>query len=718
MDGGLKMNQDYDTELYTTFKEVEGYSISELEQILPVLDTLWQEGQDCINPLNDKIVPDNVYDAMRATLELLAPDSKVFDNVTASTLQNTSNKIKHDPPMTSISKANGTLDEKNDKLKKWLKDCCTELKYDPKKNSDKDPQFVTSYKHDGVAMALYYKDGKLVNAGLRPNDGVTADCVTENAKFIDGITEKLPLPVTCRIRGEVECLIPVFDEIVKDIEKNGKKNKVGWTNKKPPANPRNYAAGGIRQFDDPTVTKKRRLRFTAYAIDNFDNPPYKTEIERAKWCSKELGIRFVYFKPFHYKNLAKMENEVPDLNHEVDGIVISVNNIEDCEQLGTHGNSATGNPKGKIAWKFKDKSAVVTVKNIRWQTGRTGRVTPVLEFDGVQLAGTTVSNCTAHNYGIIRHDGIGVGAKVRIIKSGKIIPKIIKVEKKADNVTWPKNCPSCGQSLDLVEGNTGTDLVCNNNTCPAQNVQTLTHYLMTFGVKGIGNSLTERMVSSGLVSCPADFYALEADDLIDAGFTERIAILTVARIHMIENADKTKNNDKLLGKIGKAKSKAKTIPLAKLFAALGIGGASKGTGRSLAEYFDTFEDIRNASVDDLVKAEDVGDITAIAVHDYFEENKDDIDELLKYVEIELPKTGKLSGKNFVFTGAPPDGKGKWIAAVENEGGIVKSSVSKKIDYIIVGSDPGSKAIKAKEMKASGHPLVIIEDIEDLEALLK
>jgi len=148
--------QDYDADLYTIFEEVKGYSISELEQVIPVLDTLFEEGQDCVNPLNDKLVPDNVYDSMRARLESLDPDSQVLKQVTASSLQNTSNKIKHDPPMTSISKANGTLDEKNNKLKKWLKGCCTELKYNPKDSNNKNPQFVTSYKHDGVALALYY----------------------------------------------------------------------------------------------------------------------------------------------------------------------------------------------------------------------------------------------------------------------------------------------------------------------------------------------------------------------------------------------------------------------------------------------------------------------------------------------------------------------------------------------------------------------------------
>ena len=708
--------QDYDAELYTTFAEVEGYSILELEQIIPVLDELFGLGQDCINPLNDKEVPHNVYDLMRAILTKFHPKSKVFDNVTASQFQTTNNKIAHDPPMTSISKANGTLDEKDDILKKWLKNCCDELNYNPKKA--KDPLFATSFKHDGVALALYYEKGKLVAAGLRPNDGVNAELVTENAQYIEGVQTQLPVPLTARIRGEVTCKISVFNKIVAEIKKDGKKNKYHWTNKKPPANPRNYAAGAIRQFDDPTVTEKRKLQFTAYAIDNHDDATYKTEIERSEWCRNELGIPFVTLKPFHYDNLAEMENGVTALDFEVDGIVISVNNLEDGEQLGTHGNSNTGNPRGKLAWKFKEKSAVVTVESIRWQTGRTGRVTPILEFEGVQLAGTNVENCTAHNVGIIKSDGIGIGAKVRIIKSGKIIPKVIKVEKKADKIEYPSKCPSCHSTLGLSVGKTGTDLVCDNVKCAAQNIQTLLHYLTTFGVKGIGPSKAEGVVSFGLVRCPADFYGLEVEDLIDAGFTYRTAILMIAAIHMVPNPEKTKDNDKLLAKIYKARLKQKKIPLAKFFASLGIVGAGKGTGRALAEHYGSLDDIRVASVDDLEKVEDVGNITALAVNEYMSENEDDIDELLMHVEVEVPKTGKLSDKTFCFTGSPLNGKAFWISQIEELGGIVKSSVSKKVDFVIIGENSGSKAIKAKEMQASGHPLVIIEDIEDLEKLLK
>jgi len=701
--------QDYDAELYTTFAEVEGYSILELEQIIPVLDDLFGLGQDCINPLNDKDVPDNVYDLMRALLAKLHPKSKVFDNVTAAQFQTTNNKIAHDPPMTSISKANGTLDEKDEILKKWLKDCCDELKYDPKKA--KDPLFVTSFKHDGVALALYYEKGKLVAAGLRPNDGVNAELVTENAQYIDGVHTTLPLPVTCRIRGEVTCKISVFDKIVADIKRDGKKNKYNWTGKKPPANPRNYAAGAIRQFDDPTITKKRKLQFTAYAIDNHDNPPYKTEIERSEWCRNELGIPFVLLKPFHYDNLAEMENAVTTLDFEVDGIVLSVNNIEDGEQLGTHGSSVTGNPRGKLAWKFKEKSAVVTVESIRWQTGRTGRVTPILEFEGVQLAGTNVENCTAHNVGIVKSDGIGIGAKVRIIKSGKIIPKVIKVEKAASKIEYPSRCPSCNSTLGFQIGKTGTDLVCDNDKCAARNVGTLLHYLTTFGVKGIGPSKTEQIVSFGLVRCPADFYGLEVEDLTDADFTYRTAILIIAAIHMVPNPDKTKDNDKLLAKIDKARRKLKKIPLAKFFASLGIPGAGKGTGRALAEHLGSLDKIRSATIVDLEQVEDIGSVTALAVDEYMSENADDIDELLMHVEVEVPKNGKLSGKNFCFTGAQKTGKAIWIGLVEEHGGTIKSSVSKKVDYVIVGDSPGSKLQKAEDLKKNGHPIEIIDVIK-------
>lgn len=708
---------DYDASIYTTFAEVTKYSADELESIIPILDTLYDDEQDCINPVNNKEVPDNVYDAMRLRLEKLRPDSTIFDDVTASERVITTTTVKHDPPMTSISKANGTIDEKNTILKKWLTDCCDELGCNIKTHSDENPLVVTAFKRDGVALGLYYVDGKLVKAALRPRDGVNGEDVTENAKYVDGIPSVLPIPVTCSIRGEVECKISVFNEIVEDIEKNGKNNKVKWNQIKPPANPRNYATGGLRQFDDPKITKLRRLSFNAYSVEGIEKPPYKTEIERAKWVNGTLGIPYVWLKPFHYSNLAKMEAESVNLDYEVDGTVLSFNNIEDQEQLGRHGDIATGNPKGKLAWKYEEQHADVRVQSVRWQTGRTGRVTPVLEFSGVQLAGTTVKNCTAHNFGLLTEKKIGVGSIVRIIKSGKIIPKIIEVLSTSDNAEIPDLCPSCGSKLVIEKGDTGTDLVCNSSKCPTQLVQTLVHYLTSFGVKGLAESVTGQLVEAGLVACPSDFYDLTVEDIEKLGIGERTAYLTVARIHMVSAPEKVKDNDALAKKIETAIKKKKTIPLAKLIACFGIPGAGKGTGRNLSDHFRDLEKIRAATVDEMEKVSDVGNKTAVLLREYFDKNKADLDALMTHVEAELPKSGKLVGKTFVFTGSPPGGKNKWIAAVEAIGGTVKGSVSKTTDYVVIGSDAGAKADKAQELKDKGFPVVLIRDIKVLEALL-
>jgi DNA ligase (NAD+) len=709
---------DYDKTIYTTFAEADQYTADQLEEIIPILDTLYEEGQDCINPLNHKKVPDNVYDALRTRLAKLRPDSEVFDDVTASELEAATTTIKHNPPMTSIDKANGTLDEKNAKLRKWMQDCAKELKYDLKRHSEENPLFVTAYKRDGVALALYYKDGKLVSAALRPRDGINGEDVTENAKYIDGIPESLPVKVTCSIRGEVECRIPVFEEIVKDIEVNGKNNKVKWNQSTLPANPRNYAVGGIHQFDDPKITKLRRLNFTAYCVEGLNNPPYKTEIERAKWVNGVLKIPFVWLKSFHYSNLKAMEEGVKELEYEVDGTVLSVNDLEGQEQLGRYGDEPTGDPKGKLAWKFEEQHADVRVTAIRWQTGRTGRVTPVIEFDGVKLAGTTVCNCTAHNVGLLEKNGVDVGAIIRVIKSGKIIPFLKSVVTPVAKVNFPSVCPSCKEKIQKVDNGDATDLVCTNKKCPAQQVQSLVHYLTTLGVKGLAESVTGKLLESGLVRCPADFYELSVEDVEKLGIGERTAYLTIARIQMISKADKIKSNDTLADKIDKAKDKIKSVPLAKLIAALGIPGAGVGTAKNATEHFKDFDKIRQASVADFEEVQDVGNITAVLLHEYFKENKDDIDALLKFVEPELPKVGKLSGKTFVFTGSPPQGKEYWIAQVEALGGAIKGSVSKKVTHVVVGADAGAKKDKAYELRdVLKLPITIITDIKDLENML-
>lgn len=680
--------------------------ILDLENIISHLDTCYEEGIDCIHPINGNLVSDSEYDIIRKRLFDLCPNSSIFTSVTASNSK-VIKKVTHNPPMTSISKAIGTLVERHKTLQDWLDKIKQELGH---------TEIVQAYKRDGVAIALYYENGKLKQAGLRPRDGVTGEDVTENAKFVSGIPTELWehnskgekvkfLKINCCIRGEIECKKSVFEEIANNWQKYNLSNE--------PANPRNYAAGSIRQFTDPTITKNRKLNFTGYSIVGWDNPPFKTEIERAKYSNSVLKIPFVQVRPFRDQDLQQMEDNIDNLDYEVDGIVLSVNNLEDSEQMGTHGNQITGNPKGKLAWKFSEKSAIVTVKNYEFNLGRSGRLTPVLSFDPVKLDGTNVSQCTGHSLGFM--DGtsvaslgeIGVGAKLRIIKSGKIIPKVIEIIQSGRKLEIPEFCPCCQSKLEIQQGNDGKNLICPDEHCGDRAIASLCHYLTTLGVKGIAESIVSQLFQNNLVKHPCDFYKLTIDSLLKAGFTDRQAVLIVSRIWMID--DPAHKEDEELKKIISQKKKIK-LPAWQLFAAQGIPGAGKAAGKSLINHFQNLNNIINAKVEELEVVADVGNITAQAIFDYFKKYKIHFEKLLEYIEPEGLKTGKLSGKSFVLTGGFVLGKAHFEKKIMDLGGKVGSSVGKNTSYVVVGTDAGSKEQKAIEL---GIPRITVDDLEKM-----
>jgi|TARA_Y100000310_G_scaffold315793_1_gene366759 DNA ligase (NAD+) len=668
-------------------------SVKDLERIVECLDTLYETGDDCIHPDNGKIVTDAEYDEFKTQLHKLNPGSHVFATVTASKIDSDTGRVVHNPPMTSIAKANGTQAEKEDILDKWLDDA----------GDGGASDFIMTYKHDGVACALYYEDGELVAAGLRPRDGVNGEDITQNARFVSNVPLKLKDKVTCSVRGEIECLNSVFASINGTVSTEGRRF----------ANPRNYTAGSIRQFKDPEKTRARQLTFTAYSVESLDDPLYKTEIEREKWAKKQ-GFSFVDCRKFSVANLANMEEDSEELDFEVDGIVISVNNLEEQEQLGRHGNHATGNPRGKIAWKFKDELAVVVVKNIRWQVGRTGKHTPVLEFNGVQLEGTTVTQCTGHNVGIIRHHDIKPGTQIEIKKSGKIIPKferVIKPSHKNVKFAPPQFCQSCGSELEETGGEGVEQLMCPNGECPAQNIGKLVHYLTTIGVKGIAESMVRKLTGNGLVKDIADFYNLDLQKLLSIDITPRMAMLTIARITMITNPEKNKDSQDLWNQI--LKTKIIEIPIEKFIAALGIPGAGKGSARNLVSHFDDIDSIRSATVEDLVEIEDIGEKIAELLVNFFKENKEIIDRVLENVTLVCPKQGIFSGKQIVFTGTFGDGgRSHWEQVAADEGAKVGSSVSKKTDFLVVGDDPGgTKTNKAATLGTS------IINLDKLKAMM-
>lgn len=666
--------------------------IQELEFIIPILDTLYEEGEPCVHPITDKLVTDAEYDAMRARLFDLCPKSSIFDGTTASKVNNIVQKVKHRPPMTSIAKANGTLAERNKKLADWSKDVIKELNY----KTPIEEWACQSYKLDGVALALYYEKGKLISAGLRPRDGISGEDVTENVKHIHGVVETLPIDITGTIRGEVICRKTDFLNVKQD-----------WQNpiyelSSIPKNPRNYAAGAIRQFKNPLITKVRNLSFIAYAIIS-DDITEKDEVKLAKWVNKELLIPYVRTTPFNHKDsggkhwtLQALEDNTLRLDYEVDGVIINVRNIDDREQMGHHGDININPPKGRLAWKFEEEHADVLVKEIVWETGRTGGIVPVLQFDGVQLGGTTVSQCTGHNYGYLERNKIGIGTIVRIIKSGNIIPKIVGVISNLKTPDHPVNCPSCGQKTHIEDGNEVAELMCYNINCSARIVGAITHYLNTLGVKGVAESTVQKMYDANLVKSFDDLYKVTSKELEKAGFGERNSRLAIARIHMIDQAEKL-DDVELNISIKKVIDEKKKVPLWQFFASLGIESAGKTAGRNLFSHFGDFDKIKKATVTELSSVDGIGDKTAIIISSFFESNDSLIENLLKHIELELPKVGKLTGKTFVLTGSFPEGKTFYEKQIESLGGKTASSVSKKVDYVVVGVDAGSKADKADKL---------------------
>ncbi len=661
--------------------------IEKLVRIKRVLDTLYEEGEPCINPDTGAEVTDPEYDRMIVRLAQLDPDNLELKKVTSSTLASDSGKVIHNPPMTSISKAIGPLDVRHKTLLEFFELCEKELNYSTDGNRGK--RFVQAYKLDGVACALYYEKGVLVRAGLRPRDGINGEDVTANAQYVKGILKTLPLPLTCSIRGELYCPISTFEKMNSDLEAAGEKQY---------ANPRNYTTGSIRQFKDPTITKERQISFRAYSILGLANPPYKTEIERAKWSNKVLGIPFVRVEKFDSADLKILEDKVGEIDYEVDGIVISVNILEDAEQMGTHGSSPNGNPRAKIAWKFTDEIANGKVKEIELGVGRTGNITPVLIFETpIKLAGTEVRRCTAHNLNYLKVNRIGIGTEIEVIKSGKIIPKCHRAVSGLTDWIPPTNCPTCNGKLIVRTGDTGVALNCPNFFCGERAVSSLCHYLTTFGVKGLGESTVEKLYQSGVVKSPTDFYTLDDAKLATAGFTDRTATLIQARVWMCKKPESLEDDD-LKSFVEKAKKGRVTIPMWQLLAAFGFEGIGKSSGRSLQSKYGSIDALRAAKDDDLLEIDNFGAKTVETLRQGLDNSAVMIDDVLRYVAVSIPTVGGiLSGQTFVFTGGFPNGKEHWMELVAQAGGTCSSSVSKKVNFVVVGVDAGSKEQKADEL---------------------
>lgn len=655
-------------------------------------------------------ITDPEYDALLKELKVRNPNSSALKGTSPSKAKAKGSTIKHDPPMTSINKADGTLEEKKAILDKWIADCAARLQIKPDSL-----QIAQTFKHDGVALRINYVKGKLTNAGLRPRDGVNGSDVTRHMKYIKGVPQFLAIPLTLSLNGEIECWDEDFEEV------NAERDAAGEETYK---NPRNYTAGCMGR-DDPEENKNARLRIAYYSITGFDEADnyYTTELARAKWANGKEGLSlqdenghgfFVQVKLHKYSDLAEMEEWAKKLPYYTDGVVLKVNDLEMQAELGNTGDDPVNPPRGALAWKFEEETAEAVVSSIEWQASRTGRIVPTAIFDQpFVLADTENSRATCNNYGWMESQGLGPGAKVKCKKGGKIIPNIMAVISPVNDVGAPDNCPTCGSKVLLVTSGSGSkDLTCPNKECGAKHVKSWLFYIAKLGGKGLGLAAMERILQSGKVKRLSDLYDLTVEDLIAGGFSERQAVLALATIFILPPE---KDNSKLLAKVEKARGQKHPVEAWKFFAALGIPGAGETAGKTLVSHYKSLDKVRTASVEELQSISGIGSITAKAIRDYFDEHDEEFVRLCARMDLQLPKTGKLTGQNFCLTGSFQLGKKHWQEKIEEQGGNIQSSVGKTTSYLVqeLGKSDGSPSEKEAKAAKLSVPIISVEDLSKM-----
>ena len=545
-------------------------------------------------------------------------------------------------------------------------------------------EYVAELKLDGLSMALTYQDGALAH-GVTRGDGTTGEDVTANVRTIRSVplrveTKKLEAidsPRRFEVRGEVIMTLKSFEET------NARREAAGEPKF---ANPRNAAAGSMRQLD-PRIVAERKLDMFLYFLTVNGRPPL-AEHEKILAVLARLG-----FKVNPHRRLCKSFDELlayiqeweakrDSLDYEIDGIVVKVNDTRLWEELGTTAKS----PRWAVAFKYPARQATTIVKDIRPQVGRTGTLTPVADLEPVDVGGVTVSHATLHNMDEIERLGVKIGDTVLIQRAGEVIPQVVKVMKSASDgreFKMPKKCPVCGGDVHRSEGEVAYR--CVNAACPARLKESLLHFAgrRAKNIDGLGDKLVDQLVDKGIVRDVADLYSLSQVQLAELErMGEKSAQNLVAEIENSKKAD-----------------------LARLIFALGIRFVGERTGQLLAEHFGSLDKLARASEEELLQVEEVGPRVSEAIREFFGEkrNRAVIEKLRKAglqfeQKIVRKAEGKLAGRQFVLTGTLPTySRDEAKRLIEEAGGRVTGSVSTKTDYVVAGSDPGSKLDKARAL---------------------
>ncbi|MDP3882585.1 MAG: NAD-dependent DNA ligase LigA [Candidatus Staskawiczbacteria bacterium] len=592
-------------------------------------------------------------------------------------------KFKHPEKMLSFSDAFSKQD-----MEDWLE----RIKKLLTENEKQEIDFYCELKIDGLAIELIYESGELKTGSTR-GDGTTGEDITQNLKTVDAIplnfeirNSKFEIPDEVVVRGEVFITKKEFNRINKLQKQKGLPEY---------ANPRNIAAGSVRQLD-PKITAGRKLDSFIYDLKTNFNQQTHEEIHK---ILKDLGFKTNTHNKY-CKNLEEVlqfrEHWIKQrvkLDYEIDGVVVIVNNNKIFEKLGVVGKA----PRGAIAFKFPQTQATTKVLDIKVQVGRTGAMTPVAILEPVQVTGITITRATLHNDEEIKRLGIKIGDTVVVARAGDVIPDIVKVlpelrTGKEKSFKMPEKCPSCGTRLRQGYGgqaklSENKILRCPNKNCFAQKRRNFYHFVSrtAFNIDGLGPKIIDRLLDEGLVQDPSDLFDLKEGDVKNL---ERFA---------------EKSAENLIKSIHPPAGGKKEVTLAKFIYALGIRNVGEETANDLAKQFKSIEKIKTASLEDLESVADIGPVVSKSIYEWFHDkaNIEYLEKLEKAVKIQnykLQTTNyKLSGKTFVLTGGlqtmtRDDAKAK----IRELGGDVAGSVSSKTDYVVVGLDAGSKAEKAKK----------------------
>lgn len=549
-----------------------------------------------------------------------------------------------------------------------------------------DRKCLLSWKMDGLTVVLTYENGELVKAVTRGN-GLVGEVITNNAKTFKNIPISIPYKGRLTLRGEAIIKYSDFEQINREIEDADSKYK----------NPRNLCSGSVRQLNSQ-VTAERNVNFVAFALINADDVDFGNSIEQQyKWMESQ-GFQVVEYRVVTRNSMEDavkyFAGKIQTYDYPSDGLVLMFDDIEYGLSLGTTAKF----PRNGIAFKWEDEQAETTLKYIEWSPSRTGLINPVAVFEPVELEGTTVSRASVHNISIMEELELGSGDRIKVYKANMIIPQISENLTKSGIDDLPKECPVCGHATEVKAENGIKTLYCPNSQCPAKHVKLFTLFVSRNGmnIDGLSEETLEKFIDAGYIKEFADIFHL------DRYYEEIVATPGFGQ----------KSYDNLMDSV----EKARNVELSALIYSLGIPNIGSANAKLICKAFNNnIEKIRNASVEELIEIDGIGEIMAEKFCQYFadEDNTKKLDNLLKEVNIAEPEENttpqNMDGLTFVITGSVEHfaNRNELKSYIEKHGGKVTGSVSAKTNYLI-NNDAMSASSKNKKAKQLGVEIVTEE----------